>query len=992
MDSLQGESNLEVENSDAPVGGAGAGSTKRKELHGTTAVRALSGSWMDNPQGVMFHACKVDFTCDVAKDFYPGFVLLTEDKLDNDVANTKVDLYLLDKMVNSAVKPCGEVQLSSDQIRRAMRFHELLFNGLFGKLFKGSKASGTPREFLLQRETDCSILWNPSYMYLILPLESQNSLEDLLSINWRAIDSCVSVIEFMKDNCWLSSELSERKNQMVVGGLSPTEGSSNAVDTMYLANSSLPVGELKDTVVMAIHTGRIYYVIESLANTSAESPFVGNADGKPVKYSSFSDYFNKKYGIVLNYPGQPLFLLKQTHNPFNLLIDNESSASRRKMLSNGKEMAAEKPQNHVHMPPELLVRVDIPLSVLRAFYLIPSLMQRLESMMLACQLREDIRFNLSGFGIPCSLILEALTTLRCCEDFSSERLELLGDSVLKYAVSCHLFLKYPEQHEGELSNERQRAVCNATLHGLGTSCRLQEYIRDTAFEPRRWVAPGQLSVHPVPCSHGIDTTEVPLDSRYHTIDENIIVGKSCDNGHRWLVSKSIADCVEALIGAYYIGGGLVAALHIMKWLGIEAELEPSYIDKAIQLASDRSYYEKANEIVSLESKLGYEFSTKGLLLEAITYAAEQEVGLGYCYERLEFLGDAVLDFLLTWYLYQNHTDIDPGELTDLRSASVNNENFAQISVRRNLYPYLQNCSTSLLNRITEYVQLVMDAEDVKTLLGRQFPKELGDLFESIAGAILIDTKLDVKEVWRIFEPLLSPIVTPDNLELPPFRELIELCDCLGYFFKECCVNEGGVVLAELKLQLKDVLLIGEGIGRTGKGAKGQAALHLLKDLESRGISYVRCVSRRRKRDLHDDVSSSHDSIVPASHKKQKACLLLPGSVGGPGVGTPVIAAINTQKGGPRTSLYDLCKRLQWPMPSFETTEHKLKSPIEFGEGSNRKQGFNSYASKISLHIPDFGVVQAMGDQRADKKSSQDSATLCLLYKLEELGKLVIGCS
>ncbi|URE03024.1 hypothetical protein MUK42_19700 [Musa troglodytarum] len=72
--------------------------------------------------------------------------------------------------------------------------------------------------------------------------------------------------------------------------------------------------------------------------------------------------------------------------------------------------------------------------------------------MLASQLRKEIGYN--DILIPCSLILEAMTTLRCCENFSLERLELLGDSVLKYAVSCHLFLKYPKKHEGQLSDCR----------------------------------------------------------------------------------------------------------------------------------------------------------------------------------------------------------------------------------------------------------------------------------------------------------------------------------------------------------------------------------------------------------------------------------------------------------------------------------------------------------------------------------------------------------
>jgi hypothetical protein len=57
----------------------------------------------------------------------------------------------------------------------------------------------------------------------------------------------------------------------------------------------------------------------------------------------------------------------------------------------------------------------------------------------------------------------------------------------------------------------------------------------------------------------------------------------------------------------------------------------------------------------------------------------------FCFQRLEFLGDAVLDILLTRHLFLSHNEIGEGELTDLRSASVNNENFAQVSVKYNLH-------------------------------------------------------------------------------------------------------------------------------------------------------------------------------------------------------------------------------------------------------------------------------------------------------------------
>lgn len=127
--------------------------------------------------------------------------------------------------------------------------------------------------------------------------------------------------------------------------------------------------------------------------------------------------------------------------------------------------------------------------------------------------------------------------------------------------------------------------------------------------------------------------EVPLDSKFQTEDTKIIVGKCCDRGHRWMGSKTISDCVEALIGAYYVGGGLTAALQLMKWLGIDAELDPSLVDEAIRTASLHSYIPKAKEIEVLESKLSYKFPIKGLVLEAITHASEQEL-VSYCYQVL----------------------------------------------------------------------------------------------------------------------------------------------------------------------------------------------------------------------------------------------------------------------------------------------------------------------------------------------------------------------
>jgi endoribonuclease Dicer len=78
------------------------------------------------------------------------------------------------------------------------------------------------------------------------------------------------------------------------------------------------------------------------------------------------------------------------------------------------------------------------------------------------------------------------------------------------------------------------------------------------------------------------------------------------------------------------------------------------------------------------------------------------------YQRLEFLGDSVLDLLITRHLYIKHTDVDPGELTDLRSALVSNENFAQAIVRNGIHNHLQHGSGVLLEQITEYVRFNLE--------------------------------------------------------------------------------------------------------------------------------------------------------------------------------------------------------------------------------------------------------------------------------------------
>uniref|UniRef100_A0A0E0JSJ4 Uncharacterized protein n=1 Tax=Oryza punctata TaxID=4537 RepID=A0A0E0JSJ4_ORYPU len=919
--------------------GTGIGTTKRKELHGTTRIHAWSGNWVSKKTALKLQSYKMNFVCDQAGQIYSEFVLLIDATLPDEVTSLEIDLYLHDKMVKTSVSSCGLLELDAQQMEQAKLFQGLLFNGLFGKLFTRSKAPNAPREFILNKED--AFVWNTASAYLLLP--ANPSFDSNVCINWSVIDAAATAVKLMR------RIYSENKREL----LGIFDSDQNVGDLIHLANKSCMANSLKDMVVLAVHTGKIYTALD-ITELSGDSAFDGASDKKECKFRTFAEYFKKKYGIVLRHPSQPLLVLKPSHNPHNLLSSKfRDEGNVVEKMSNGTPVV-NKTSNRVHMPPELLIPLDLPVEILRSFYLFPALMYRIESLTLASQLRSEIGY--SDSNISSFLILEAITTLRCSEDFSMERLELLGDSVLKYAG----------------------------------------YVRDAAFDPRRWLAPGQLSIHPSPCECPVKS-EVVTDDIHIIDDKAIVLGKACDKGHRWMCSKTIADCVEAIIGAYYAGGGLRAALAVLKWLGIGAEIEEDLIVQAILSASVQTCLPKDNVFEMLEAKLGYSFSVKGLLVEALTHPSQQELGAKYCYERLEFLGDAVLDILLTTYLFNSHKDTNEGELTDLRSASVNNENFAQVAVKHNFHHFLQHSSGLLLDQITEYVnRLEGSSMDKVELLSDGLPKGpkvLGDIVESIAGAILLDTKLDLDVVWGTFKPLLSPIVTPENLELPPYRELIEWCGKHGYFVGINCRDQGDTVVATLDVQLKEVLLVRQGFSKKRKDAKAHASSLLLKDLEEKGLIIPKNASKTEQFEKHcgstNPCNNLHvdamDTQTPKPTKEKNAADSR--NISDPLLGKPLHVIVKTSKGGPRIALYELCKKLQWPMPTMESEKVQPGSVCSFPGGSSQKatpQAF-AFASTITLHIPNADVISLTGDGRADKKSSQDSAALFLLYELQRRG-------
>ena len=109
---------------------------------------------------------------------------------------------------------------------------------------------------------------------------------------------------------------------------------------------------------------------------------------------------------------------------------------------------------------------------------------------------------------------------------------------------------------------------------------------------------------------------------------------------------------------------------------------------------------------------------------------------------------------------------------------------------------------------------------------------LGDILESISGAILVDSRLRLDVVWEKIKPILSPIVTPQTVELQPLRELHELCAQKHYKYNWMTITKkGNVNGATVKIEVKQSIVFGEGSDINERFAKTKAAKHALEKLK-----------------------------------------------------------------------------------------------------------------------------------------------------------------
>lgn len=168
-----------------------------------------------------------------------------------------------------------------------------------------------------------------------------------------------------------------------------------------------------------------------------------------------------------------------------------------------------------------------------------------------------------------------------------------------------------------------------------------------------------------------------------------------------------------------------------------------------------------DQLAALQTRIGYHFRSPALLLEALTHGSylQENVGAGAHNQRLEFLGDAVLHFIITDSLYRESTTEREGILSRRRAILSKGEFLTQLARDLGLDACLR------LNKSEE------DAG------GRGRASILEDAFEALVGAIYLDSDLaaTARVVLAWYGPLADRVLPAEDTENPKGRlqELIQ---------------------------------------------------------------------------------------------------------------------------------------------------------------------------------------------------------------------------
>ncbi len=225
----------------------------------------------------------------------------------------------------------------------------------------------------------------------------------------------------------------------------------------------------------------------------------------------------------------------------------------------------------------------------------------------------------------------------------------------------------------------------------------------------------------------------------------------------------------------------------------------------------------------LEERIGYCFQDKELLKQALThssYTNEQRINKVKNYERLEFLGDAVLELISSDFLYKAHEDVQEGELTKMRASMV-------------CEPSLAFCAKDI-----ELGQFMRLGKGEEATGGRDRDSITSDAMEAVIGAIYLDGGITPAKTF-IDRFILSDLEDKQLFydSKTTLQEVIQ--GKLKKEFNYELIDESGpehdkTFMVEVRIEDQ---VLGKGSGRTKKAAEQKAAYEALLQLRDKGYVF-----------------------------------------------------------------------------------------------------------------------------------------------------------
>ncbi|GAC97409.1 hypothetical protein PHSY_004994 [Pseudozyma hubeiensis SY62] len=234
--------------------------------------------------------------------------------------------------------------------------------------------------------------------------------------------------------------------------------------------------------------------------------------------------------------------------------------------------------------------------------------------------------------------------------------------------------------------------------------------------------------------------------------------------------KVISDVVEALIGCALLQS-TEQALFVCRTFTLLPDTIRTMSDfntlllDLKQRSIDHNWSSRIDlgGLTHLQKLFSHTYTYPHLALEAFTHPSLLASVLP-SYQRLEFLGDAWLDFYIVRYIFGKHADLSPGELTTLKGVLASNSTLSAMGVRLGLERFVASDSDVLSDNIGVYAKEIKRLEEeggaqywLKLKRGVVVPKAVADVVEASFASIIVDSGFDEKvgeevfgRVWRGF--------------------------------------------------------------------------------------------------------------------------------------------------------------------------------------------------------------------------------------------------